>query len=229
MCRATVKIEVQLVKSVTEALLRKFGRPTLGNKRNPFNELLYIVLSSKTPPKRYQEVYRSLRRIYRRADELAKAEPKDVARVVSKGGLQNRKALAIVSIARLLQKEFGRVTLSPLGKMTDEQAERFLTSLPEVNKKTARCVLMYAFDRPVFPVDTHCFRIAKRLGWICEKARLTDQLSDELQDNIPESLRRDLHVGMVLLGRIFCLPRRPRCLECPVANWCCTGKSAPRG
>ena len=144
-------------EEITRELVVRFGRRTLGNKKNPFNELLYILLSSKTPPERYQDVYHSLRRVYTRADDLAYAQPEEVARVISHGGLQNRKASAIVAIAQQLRREFGRVTLAPLARMNSDEAEVFSTSLPEVSKKTARCVLMHALNKEVFPVDTHCF------------------------------------------------------------------------
>jgi len=211
------------VEEITKALVRKFGRPTLGNKRNPFNELLYILLSSKTPPYRYQEVYRKLRQAYARADKLTEARPEDIAMVITQGGLENRKARAIASIARRLKQEFGQVTLAPLKKMTDQEAEAFLTSLPEVNKKTARCVLMYALDRSVFPVDNHCFRVAQRLGWIPKAVYLTDRHADELQAGVPEPLRRDLHIGMVLLGRNYCSPKHSQCSDCPLLKFCPTG------
>lgn len=211
------------VEEITKALVREFGRKTLGNKRNPFNELLYILLSSKTPPGRYQEVYRKLRQSYTRAEKLADARPQDIALVIKQGGLGNRKARAIASIARRLKEEFGRVTLAPLKKMTDQEAETFLSSLPEVSKKTARCVLMYALGRPVFPVDNHCFRIAQRLKWMPEAVYLTGRRADELQAGIPEPLRRDLHVGMVLLGRNYCFPKNSQCSECPLLKFCPTG------
>jgi endonuclease III len=201
----------------------RFGRPTLGNKKNPFNEMLYILLSSKTPPDRYQGVYRTLRRRYRKADSLAEARPEDVAATISRGGLQRRKARAIVSIAQRLRDEFGRVTLAPLAKMANEEVEDFLISLPGVSKKTARCVLMYSFNRKVFPVDAHCFRITQRLGWVSGYAHLSDRRADEIQDGIPGSLRKDLHVAMVLLGRHHCLPKDPRCNECPLLRFCATG------
>lgn len=210
------------VDEVTEILVRQYGRPSLGNRQNPLNELLYIILSSKTPPDRYQEVYRDLRKAYKKADDLAHAHPEEVARTISHGGLQNRKARAIVSIAQELKRGFGRVTLASLAKMTNEEAEQFLTSLPEVSKKTARCVLMYALGRQLFPVDAHCFRIAQRLRWI-SGSYLTDRRADELQEGIPRPLRRDLHVGMVLLGRHYCVPRNPLCGECPLVKLCPAG------
>lgn len=211
------------VEEVTEALVREFGRPALGNKKNPFNELLYIVLSSRTPPDSYQDTYRSLRRAFRRSDELAEAESDEVAAAINHGGLQNKKARAITAIASRLRDEFGRVTLAPLKRMETDEAEKFLTSLPGVGIKTARCVLMYTLDRPVFPVDIHCRRVSQRLGWAPDEHPLSKSQVDELQAGIPEHLRKDLHVGMVLLGRTYCLPTQPICGECPILRWCPTG------
>ena len=212
------------VAEITRLLVARYGRPTLGNKANPFNELLYVILSSKTPPGRYGDIYRALRREFPRADALADASPDEVARIIEPAGLHNRKARAIVAIAKHLRAKFGRVTLAPVARMATEQAEEFLTSLPEVSKKTARCVLMYALNRHVFPVDTHCFRIAQRLGWVPDGTYLTDRRADVIQGGIPDRLQRDLHVGMVLLGREFCLPREPRCGNCLLLSLCPTGR-----
>lgn len=211
------------VEKVTQALVERFGTPDLGNKRNPFNELLYIILSWRTPAEHYRTTYRLLRQRCPRADDLATADPDDVARVIELGGFQNKRAHAIVAIASRLEDAFGRVTLAPLREMETEEAERFLVSLPGVDTKTARCVLMYALDRPVFPVDRHCFRVARRLHWTGTSGQLTKRLEDQLQAGVPESLRRDLHVGMVLLGRRYCLPLEPRCEECPLLPFCPTG------
>jgi endonuclease III len=216
------------VKEVTETLVEKFERPTLGNKKNPFNELLYIVLSSRTPPENYQGTYLSLRRRFETADSLAEASTEEVAAAIEFGGLQNKKAHAITAISTKLRETFGRVTLAPLKRMETEEAEKFLTSLPGVSAKTARCVLMYALDRPVFPVDVHCYRVAQRLGWAPNDEPLTKRRADALQDGVPEHLRHDLHVGMVLLSRRYCRPKAPNCSECPVLEYCPTGRSGIR-
>jgi len=211
------------VEEVTRALVERFGRPTLGNKKNPFNELLYIILSSRTPPDSYQETYRSLRREFKTTNSIAEARVEYVAKTIEQGGLHNKKAQAITDIASKLKEAFGRVTLAPLKYMETEEAEEFLTSLPGVSKKTARCVLMYALDRPVFPVDVHCYRVAQRLRWAPPGEPLTKRRADELQDGVPERLRRDLHVGMVLLSRHYCRPKTPSCHECPILEFCPTG------
>jgi endonuclease III len=211
-------------EEIAEALSRCFGRHSLGNKKNPFNELLFIILSAKTPPDRYQAVYRLLRRHYPNANNLSTASYQEIASIIEQAGLQHRKSRAIVDIARRLDRDFGRVTLAPLAKMTAEQAEAFLVSLPGVSLKTARCVLMYSLDQQVFPVDSHCLRICRRLGWLPENAKLTNHRASEIQERIPLHIRKDLHVGMILLGRELCTPINPSCDRCPILSYCPTGK-----
>jgi endonuclease III len=99
------------VTEITNTLVRRFGHSSLGNKRNPFNELLYIILSSKTPPERYTSAYRELKRRYPRFESLAEAEPQEVALTIKFAGLEGKKALQIVQSARQLKRLFGRVSL----------------------------------------------------------------------------------------------------------------------
>jgi len=211
------------VRAIAGVLGRRYDDKALENKRNPFDELLYIVLSSKTPPGRYRETYGALRKRFPRAEALAGATPRVVAKTVEQGGLARRRGRQIVAIARQLEERFGRVTLAPVRTMDDREAEALLTGLPGVGIKIARCVLLFALGRKVFPVDAHCFRVAKRLGWT-SAATLTRSAAEELQQGIPKGLRRSLHVSFVQLGREFCTPSAPRCRECPIVGSCDTGK-----
>jgi len=210
-------------RAIGRVLRRRYDERTLDNKHNPFDELLYIILSSKTPPGRYRETYRTLRKRFPRADALAHTTPRVVAKTVERGGLARRRGTQIVAIAKQLKERFGRVTLAPLGKMDDREAETLLTSLPGVGIKIARCVLLFALHRKVFPADAHCFRVARRLGWV-SAATLTPPVAEELQERTPKGLRRSLHVSFVQLGRQFCTPSAPKCRECPVVGFCDTGK-----
>jgi len=212
------------VQEIARTLVKVYGRPTLGNKRIPFDELLFIILSSKTPPDRYKLTYRALKKKYPVANDFASVKTTTIARTIAFGGLAEKKARQISAIAKIILRKFGRVTLNSLRQMNNQEAETFLDALPGIGKKTARCILMYSFDRPVFPVDAHCFRISKRLGWIPPNVSLTDRIADKLQDGIPPSFRRDLHVGMILLGREYCLSQKPCCSECPLLSLCPTGK-----
>jgi len=211
------------VHAVARKLVQVYGRPSLGNKRNPFDEILFIILSSRTPPDRYKITYRTLKKRFPNGSDLATAKLQTIASAIKVGGLGQKKARQISEIAKVLKYRFGHVTLRPLSKMSDEQAEEFLDDLPGIGIKMARCVLMYSLDRPVFPVDAHCFRISQRLGWIPSNVNLTDRLADYVQKRIPAKLRRDLHVGMILLGREFCKPQDTNCAECPLVKYCPTG------
>lgn len=131
-------------------------------------------------------------------------------------GQFTQKATAIKSIIGILNDRFGRPTLSPLHKMSDAQCEEFLTSLPRVGGKVARCVMLYSLGRKVFPVDTHCRRVAQRLGWIDSE----DFDEDLLQSMIPAELRFSLHVNFISLGREFCTSKAPSCGTCPLKQLC---------
>ncbi|MDO8464751.1 MAG: hypothetical protein Q7S46_05795 [Gallionella sp.] len=154
---------------------------------------------------------------------MAEAPAEYIARPIVSGGLSNQKAKAIRDLLDIIVAKFGEPTLKPLRKMSDEEAEAFLLSLPGVGKKVARCVLMYSLGRQVFPVDTHCWRIARRLGWIRPTQKdkhCAPRDMDRLQSKIPPELRYSLHVNMISLGREICTPTAPRCDECPILIWC---------
>jgi len=215
-------------ENITRSLLKAFGKSNLGNKKNPLDELLFIILSSKTPPERYRATYKALKAKYPLVDKLANAKPQSIERTIRIGGLADKKAHQISSIARILKKKFGKVTLSPLQKMADENAERLLVELPGIGIKSARCILMYSLGRNVFPADNHCLRISRRLKWISPESGFSKRIANYLQEGIPPKTRKDLHIGMVLLGRKYCLPKDPKCPSCPILAYCLTGKQNTR-
>ena len=193
------------------------------NLKNPLDELLFILCSVMTPEGNYRKIFRKLKEKYPTFDSLNEARVKDMASIIKKGGLSNQKAVAIKKILEAIRLKFGRLTLSPLKKLDDNNVETFLTSLPRVGVKVARCVMMYSLDRQVFPVDTHIWRITRRLGWVrptnkeksCRKKDM-----NRLQEKIPPELRFSLHVNMISLGREICLANGPKCDVCPVERYC---------
>jgi endonuclease III len=213
------------VEKICRALYIKFGRNNLGNYSNPLDELFYILLSSKTPPSRYQAIYQKFKSAYPDFNKLVNANWKRIARVIKDAGLQNRKAKAINSIAKRVYNDFGAMSLDALKSMNNNEIEQYLVSLPEISVKSARCVMMYSLKRKVFPVDNHCFRVCTRLGWVDKNISLTKKTADKIQNGIPPNLRRKLHIGMVLLGRDFCTPSNPDCHSCPILKYCPTGIS----
>lgn len=193
------------------------------NQKDPLDELLFIVCSTKTSEVSYRNSFRSLKESFPTHALLADASVEKIAKAIERGGLSNVKAKMIREIMDVVVERFDAPTLEPLRYMNDGEVESFLQGLPGVGKKISRCVMMYSLERPVFPVDTHCWRISKRLDWVRptqKDGHCAPRDMDRLQGKIPEELRYSLHVNMVSLGRETCLARRPKCEECPIASWC---------
>jgi len=208
---------------VAAALKKRYFDFNHYNLKDPLDELLFIICSTKTGEASYRSAFRSLKETFPTHLQIAEAPAEYIARPIVSGGLSNQKAKAIRDLLDIIVATFGEPTLKPLRKMSDEDAEAFLLSLPGVGKKVARCVLMYSLGKQVFPVDTHCWRIARRLGWIRPTQKdkhCAPRDMDRLQSKIPPELRYSLHVNMISLGREICTPSSPRCDECPISALC---------
>jgi endonuclease-3 len=210
---------------LVEKLLREhFGQPRHGNKSNPLDELIYILLSLQTTQVNCQRSYRALRKAFPRWSLLAHASPAQIRKAINFAGLGKQRAGKLAAITRRIERDTGGVSLSGLNKLSSDQAESYLTSLPGVGKKTARCILMYSLGRSVFPLDTHCARILKRLGFHVPDGSLR-KCEDRIQERIPPEIRYSLHVTMISLGREICMSKRPMCNICPLLSICLTGQS----
>ena len=208
---------------VATLLHETYGGFAHGNKRRALDELLFILASIKTQARKHAESYRALRRAFPTYADLAEADVDSLAEALAVGGFQTVQARTIRGALDAIAERFGRLTLAPLKRMTDDEAERELLALPGVGPKVARCVMMYALDRDVFPVDTNCWRIAVRLGWIEPKLggrQITPKDMDRLQEQIPPALRYSLHVDMVSHGRRICTPKSPACSRCVLLDLC---------
>ncbi len=213
------------VKDIAIILRKEYQDFSHYNKSNPLDELLFIICSVKRSENVYLRAFKSLKQAFPTFQTLAKASTRDILKKVEWGGLQNQKATSVKQLVQAIQKRFGKLTLAPLRDMTDKECESFLTSLPGVGKKVARCVMLYSLNREVFPVDSHCWRIATRVGWIdasFKSKTCTSQNMDRLQDKVPDKLRYSLHVNMVSLGRDVCNARNPKCHECIIREYCDT-------
>jgi endonuclease III len=211
------------VKEVANVLRRRYGDFAHGNRKNPLNELLFIICSTKTSEANYQRAYLNCRRAFPTFAALSRAKEPALARSLRIGGLYHSKARLLKGALRCIVTTFGRPTLVTLRRMSDAECEKLLVSLPGVGTKVARCVMMYALGRQVFPVDTHCWRICLRLGWIRPTGRggvPSHRDMNRLQRKISAPLRYSLHVNFLSLGREICTARAPNCKSCPI-NYLC--------
>lgn len=141
-----------------------------------------------------------------------------IAALIKDAGLSRQKAPRLKRIAQQLERDFGRVTLRPLHKADDAQVESYLTSLPGVGTKTAKCVMMYSMGRDVLPVDTHVARVARRLRLV--EPRDKSDLHEHLEKVVRPKDRYAFHVGAVMLGRSVCKAVHPRCGGCSLRAIC---------
>jgi endonuclease III len=231
--RAAPDLTAASLLEITQRLSNVHGTPDLGNKADPVDELVYIILSRRTREGAYQLAYEALRSAFPRWEALAAAPPEEIEAIIAFSGLGRRKANSLKSALSALIARFGSCTLAPTRAWSDEAVADFLCSVPEVGPKSAACVMMCALDRPAFPVDAHVGRVFERLGAFqtlgLELAGTDHKVKQRvLWDAVPPSLRYPLHVNMVMHGRTTCLPRKPRCQECVLAKHCTYRQEAAR-
>jgi len=202
-----------------------YGTPDLGNKPDPVDELVYIILSRRTRETAYQGAYDALKSRFNSWEELADASEDEIERTIRFSGLGRRKAQSLRLALGALIGQFGRCTLEATRSWSDEETSAFLCTLPEIGPKSAACVMMCSLDRPAFPVDAHVGRVLERLGLfrvIGVELKGADHKAKQrlLWDAVPPALRYSLHVNLLVHGRTTCLPGRPRCSSCVVSAYC---------
>ncbi len=213
----------QNVFAVAQELKKKYKDFQHYNKKNPLDELIFILCSIKRSERVYCRAFKSLKQAYPSFAKLSQASEGELVTQVSWGGLQNYKAKTLRGLMNAITVKFGRPTLAPLFNMTQAECENFLCSLPGVGKKVARCVMLYSLNMKVYPVDTHCCRVSRRIGWLksTTKNKFCSSVEmDSLQEMIPPKLRLSLHVNMISLGRDKCLAQFPKCSSCPISRYC---------
>lgn len=219
----TVSASAKPITAVCLSLERAYGNPRHGNKSNPLDELVYIILSNRTTPRTHRMVYAALKNEFPSWESVRPSDRRTMRRILGPAGLSRLRTGQLLRIFRALRAAFGRTTLAPLRAMSDREAEAFLTALPGVGRKVAKCVLMYSLNRPVLPVDVHVHRLAQRLGLAVKKRPDTSQ--DLIEAAVPPSLRYGFHVNAVAHGRAICRPINPQCIDCCLGRWCPSRRS----
>ena len=213
-------------KRCVELLRRRYGSPSLNNKDDALDELVFIILSQMTTSPSYERVYSRLKAAMPHWRSLTRTSIAELRSLIADAGLSGQRALRLKRIADRLVEDFGEVSLATVTRWENDAVQRYLTSLPGVGVKTAKCVMMYSLGRQVLPVDTHTARVASRLGLV--SAGGPEAVDRNLSDVIPPPLRFDFHVNAVAHGRAVCRAVRPRCDDCVLTRVCPVGRIANR-
>ncbi len=177
--------------------------------QNVFQLIVAVALSAQTTDKSVNQVTPALFAAYPDAFALGKADPEEVSEYIRRIGMYRTKAKNIVSMARTLAEKYD-------GQVPDDYDR--LIELPGVGRKTANVVLSVGFGRQRIAVDTHVFRVANRIGLVCEKDVLKTELA--LMENIPQERWSRTHHSLIFHGRNCCTARKPDCEGCSIRELC---------
>jgi endonuclease III len=176
---------------------------------DPFKILIGTILSHRTRDENTTKATENLFSRYKTPSEIANADPRDVRRLIRPSGFYNMKTKNIIRASKQLVEEFG-------GKVPDN--EEGLLRIHSVGRKTANCVLVYAFNKPAIPVDTHVHRISNRLGIV--KTKKPEDTEAELVRTVPRRYWLEVNDLFVRFGQTTCKPIGPRCEDCTLKGAC---------
>jgi endonuclease-3 len=175
----------------------------------PFSILIGTILSARTKDESTARVSKELFKKYKTAKQLGGAKIKDIEKIIKSIGFYHVKARRIIEVSKIIDSQYK-------GKVPDNLEK--LIELPGVGRKTANCVLVYAYEKPAIPVDIHVHRISNRLGLV--QTKNPEETEFELMKKIPKKFWLDINDTFVMYGQNICKPISPMCNVCKIKNSC---------
>ncbi|HSF28320.1 MAG TPA: endonuclease III [Nitrosopumilaceae archaeon] len=194
------------VKPPRMTALRELHEAETGS---PLSILVGTILSARTRDENTSSVVKKLFSRYKTARSLARAKVSDVEKIIKSTGFYHVKARRIIEVASIIDSQY-------YGKVPDNLDE--LLKLPGVGRKTANCVLVYAFEKPAIPVDTHVHRISNRLGLV--ETKTPEETEFALMLKIPKKYWLQINDTFVMYGQNICKPISPMCGVCQIKKEC---------
>jgi endonuclease-3 len=207
------------IERILKLLSAEYGEKRWRAGRSPVAVLVQTILSQNTSDRNSERAFKQLLASFASWEEIADAGVGQIREVIKAGGLGTVKARYIKQALEEIRQRQGGFELDFLGKLPVDEARDWLRQLPGVGMKTASVVLLFSLGIPALPVDTHVFRVTRRLGLI------TSKVSVEQAHRLLERLIRpqdvyEFHVLLIEHGRRTCKAQRPRCKECVLGSSC---------
>jgi len=200
---------IETMNSVSPPRMTALNELHEAETEGPFSILIGTILSARTRDENTSKVVKKLFSKYRTPKALANSKVRDVEKLIKSIGFYHVKAKRIIEVAKIIDLQYK-------GKVP-ENFEK-LIELPGVGRKTANCVLVYAFDKPAIPVDTHVHRISNRLGLVDTKT--PEETEFELMEKIPKKYWLQINDTFVMFGQNICKPISPMCNVCKIKTKC---------
>ena len=206
-------------QDVMEYLGAQYGPAQWHVRYSPIEELVYTILSQHTSDLNSERAFNNLTAVFDSMDAIADAPVEDIEKAIRRGGLAKQKAPRIKNVLCQIRDELGSFDLSFLAEMPLDEAKAWLKRLNGIGPKTAAIILCFSLGMPAMPVDTHIFRVSKRLGLIGAKVN-ADKAHDILEPMVEPQDVFAFHMYLIQHGRQVCKAQRPICGECALA-WGC--------
>jgi endonuclease-3 len=211
------------------ALLRaEYGTPKWRQHLPPVDELVSTILSQNTSDTNRDVAFDRLVARFPTWEAVRDADPDAVVEAIRPAGLSNQKGPRIQAALRYLTETQGRITLDHLEEMPVEEAKAWLTAIHGIGPKTAAIILLFALNKPAFPVDTHVHRVTRRLGLIGQKTS-AEKAHEELEQLVPPEDFYAFHLQVIQHGRTVCHARVPKCAICVLQDECDYFNALPSG
>jgi endonuclease-3 len=202
-------MEAKLKNSDNLVRLTALKELQMEEDNDPFKILIGTILSARSRDENTSKIVHTLFQKYKNARELANADLNDIKSIIHSIGFYNTKAERIKQVSKIIVEKFH-------GIVPNEVED--LLGLPGVGRKTANCVLVYAFNKPAIPVDIHVHRISNRIGIV--KTQNPKKTEEELIKIIDRKYWLILNNTFVRYGQNICLPIRPKCEICSLKDVC---------
>jgi endonuclease-3 len=213
-------------KKCIEILEEQYGLPE-AKEIDPVDLLVATILSQNTTDKNSLRAFGRLKSSYPDYEALLGAPVSDIEETIRVGGLSEMKAHRIKDSLAKIKADAGSISLNFLKDLEIQAAKEYLLSLPGVGPKTAAVVLLFAFRLAIMPVDTHVFRVSKRLGLVPEDASI-EMAQSKLEKITPSGKYMSLHINLIRHGRKICRSRKPMHVDCALRELCDCNSKATR-
>jgi endonuclease III len=207
------------VEQIIKLLSAEYGKRNWRRRQSPIAVLVQTILSQNTSDRNSGQAFEQLLASFSSWGDMADASVGEISHSIKAGGLGIVKARYIKQALQEIRRRQGGFELDFLRKLPVDEARDWLRQLPGVGMKTASCVLLFSLGMPALPVDTHVFRVAKRLGLIGSKVSV-EQAHRLLEGLVPPQDIYRFHVLLIEHGRRICKAQRPRCKECVLRGLC---------
>ncbi len=208
-------------EAVYDLLVETYGEPQQRERQRqpPVDQLVNTILSQQTTSANRERAFSRLKERFPDWEAVMEAPLEEVREAIRPAGLANQKAPRIQNALRHVMRERGELTLDFLAERPVDEAKAWLTEIKGVGPKTAAIILLFTFNRPAFPVDTHVHRVSQRLGLIGENVSAA-KAHDVLEELVDPEAYYPFHINLIRHGREICQARTPKCAVCPLQEHC---------